>query len=143
MRLLDIPPVWLVGFLIVTWFSPWLLPWGGLFTTGAVLFLVAGAITIAAVFEFLRAKTTFVPRRDPSALITTGIFSVTRNPIYLADALILLALSLIWGRVLGLLLVVPFLWLLERRFVLGEEARLREEFGEAFDNYASRTRRWL
>ena len=107
------------------------------------MFLIAGLITLAALWEFMRARTTFVPRRDPSALITTGIFTLTRNPIYLADALVLLGLSLMWGKVLGVLMVIPFVWLLQQRFVLGEEARLQAEFGEAFEAYANQTRRWL
>lgn len=143
MRLLDLPPIWLIGALIVTWISPWTFPWGGLTAAGAILFLAAGAIMLAALYEFRRAKTSFVPRRDASALITTGIFRFTRNPIYLADALILLALSLIWGKVLGLLLVIPFLWVIRQRFVLGEEARLRAKFGEAYEVYENRTRRWM
>jgi len=142
-RVFDLPPTWLVAALVATWSSPWIFPWGGLFATGAILFVVAGLITLAALYEFLRARTTFVPRREPSALITSGVFGITRNPIYLADAFILMALTLMWGRILGILLAVLFLWQMERRFVLDEEARLRAKFGEAYETYERQTRRWL
>ena len=103
----------------------------------------AALLTLGAVREFSRSRTTIIPHLDPKALITGGIFRYTRNPIYLADLLILLGLSLIWGKPLGLLLAPPFAWLLQKRFILGEEARLRAAFGEAFERYAEGTRRWL
>jgi protein-S-isoprenylcysteine O-methyltransferase Ste14 len=143
MRWFDLPPVWLVLALVLTRLSPWVLPGGPLVLPGVALFLLAGLLTLAALVEFRRARTTFVPRKPPSALITTGVFRWTRNPIYLADGLILAGISLIWGKVLGLVLVLPFLWMIRQRFILGEEAGLRAEFGAAFDDYARRTRRWL
>lgn len=143
MRWIDLPPVWLVLALAVTWASPWTLPGGGLILPGVMLCLLAAVLVLAALVRFRRARTTFVPRSDPSALITGGVFRFTRNPIYLADGLALAGLSLIWGKPLGLILVLPFLWMIDRRFVRGEEARLRAAFGEAFDAYSKRTRRWI
>lgn len=84
-----------------------------------------------------------IPRQTPSALITTGIFRLSRNPIYLADLLILAGFSLIWGKPLGLVLVPVLAWILFARFIQGEEARLRAMFGAEFEAYAARTRRWL
>ena len=75
--------------------------------------------------------------------MTGGIFRFSRNPIYLADLLILCGFALIWGRVLGFLLVPVLAILLQRRFILPEEARMREKFGAAFDAYVAQTRRWL
>ena len=78
-----------------------------------------------------------------AALITTGIFRLSRNPIYLADLLILTGVSLIWGKFIGLILVPLLGWVLFRRFISGEEARLREIFGEEYTAYTARTRRWI
>ena len=79
----------------------------------------------------------------PDALVTTGPFAISRNPIYLADALILMGLSLRWDAPIGVLLVPAFVWLITRRFILAEEARLSDHFGAAFDAYRKDTRRWL
>ena len=98
---------------------------------------------VLAVVEFRRARTTIIPRESPDALISGGIYRFTRNPIYLADALILAGAALYWGSILGLLLVPVFILLIERRFVRGEEALLQSVYGEAYENYASRVRRWL
>lgn len=143
MRWMDMPPVWLVASLALTWVSPWGVPWGPLFYTGAAFLVLAALLMLSAFIAFLRARTTIVPRREPSALITGGVYRITRNPIYLADVLILLGLALMWGRLLGIVLVPVLAVVLDRRFVRGEEDRLRDAFGDAYRAFAERTRRWL
>ncbi len=108
-----------------------------------VLLALAAVLTLAALVRFLAARTTFVPRRKPDALITSGVFRLTRNPIYLADLLVLAGFALFWGKALGLLLLPVLFLVLKYRFILGEEARLRAVFGPEFEAYAARTRRWL
>ena len=143
MRWLDLPPVWLLGCLFATWLSPWPLPTGRHAAAGVVLLALAAVLTLAALVSFLAARTTFVPRRKPDALITSGVFRLTRNPIYLADLLVLAGFALFWGKALGLLLLPVLFLVLKYRFILGEEARLRAVFGPEFEAYAARTRRWL
>ncbi|MDJ0640442.1 MAG: isoprenylcysteine carboxylmethyltransferase family protein [Paracoccaceae bacterium] len=143
MRMLDLPPVWLAVCLAVTWVMPWGLPGGTFFWPGVTLIVVAGGLVVAALAAFAQARTTVMPHRVPQALVTGGIFRFSRNPIYLADLLILLGFALIWGRVVGLLLVPVLAILLQRRFILPEEARMREKFGAEFDAYTAATRRWL
>lgn len=105
--------------------------------------MVAAWITIAALAAFRRAKTTVIPHQTPSALMTDGIFGFSRNPIYLADVLILLGISLIWGSALGLVLTPVLAMVLDRRFIQPEEARLADKFGAEFEEYCARVRKWL
>lgn len=143
MRFLDLPPIWLVLFLAVTWMSPWIVPWGPMSIAGLLIIATGFLMTVAALVEFRRARTTVIPRQSPDALITSGIFRYSRNPIYLSDVLILLGFALMWGKLVGIALVPVFAWMLERRFIRGEEARLRDAFGEEFIAYSARTRRWI
>jgi protein-S-isoprenylcysteine O-methyltransferase Ste14 len=147
MRFLDYPPVWLMGFLGLAWAQSAMLPtpWGGGWAPvlGGLLALAGAAAMAAALPQFLRARTTLVPHRAPSALITGGIYRLTRNPIYLGDVLILAGLALRWQAFPALLLVPVLMAVLTRRFILPEEARLRAAFGAAFDAWAARTRRWI
>ena len=77
-------------------------------------------------FELVRHHTTFIPRRMPSAFVRQGIFRLSRNPIYLGDALVLAGAILHWD-VLPALVLVPAFWrLITRRFIVGEEAGLVE-----------------
>lgn len=143
MRAIDLPPVWLCLFLVTVWLSPWIFPFGPLFWPGVACLAIAAGLAAAAVFAFARARTTIIPHRVPSALVTGGIFRVSRNPIYLADLLILLGFSLIWGKLLGFVLLPVLAILLERRFIRPEESRMRDAFGAEFDAYSRRTRRWI
>ena len=145
---LDYPPVWLAGAMAAMWGLSRLAPWPALegataLWAGRALIAAALLVMLWAALEFRRARTTIVPHEAPSALVTTGPFRFSRNPIYAADAAILLG----WGFSLGALLpfaVVPlFVWVIGARFIRGEEARLRAAFPEAFNAWAARTRRWL
>ena len=89
------------------------------------------------------ARTTVIPRRNPAALVTGGVFRLTRNPIYLGDAALLTGAILWWDAPAALPLVPAFVWLITRRFIRDEEARLRAAFGADFDRWAARVRRWL
>jgi protein-S-isoprenylcysteine O-methyltransferase Ste14 len=98
---------------------------------------------VVAVAQMALHRTTVIPRRNPSALVTTGLFSLSRNPIYLADATILLGAILWLDAVLALPLLFSFVWLIQTRFIRDEEVRLTQGFGPEFDLWAARTRRWL
>ncbi|SFP72579.1 methyltransferase family protein [Tranquillimonas alkanivorans] len=147
MRWLDLPPVWLLAFLVLAWTQSTYLPlvafgaWAD--WLGWTLVLAAVALMAAAVAGFARHRTTVMPRGHPTAVIRTGVYRVSRNPIYLADALALAGFSLVWSSLLGLALVPVFVLIIERRFIRGEEARLRDTFGEVYHDYCEKTRRWI
>ena len=146
---IDLPPVWLAAALCIAWlqkthfdhglsFGPvWADLLGGLLV-GAGLVLIA-----LAAYEMRRHRTTIIPHRDPDALVTSGIFKRSRNPIYLADSLILTGMILYWDAVLSLPLIPVFVWWIEKHFILAEEKRLRRNFRANFARYEKQTRRWL
>ena len=142
---LDLPPIWLIammalGYLIAGaapqpgWPAPWV--GGGIIAAGVLL---AGWAAVS----FRAAKTTIIPHQTPSSLITTGAFALSRNPIYLADAVVLFGWMLIWGAAAPFLLVPAFVLIINARFIRPEEARLRAGFGERFESYCATTRRWI
>jgi len=143
MKWVDLPPVWLVVCLCLAWVFPWRYDPGALAILGWLSLGIGAGLTVLAVVAFVMAKTTIIPRHDPDALITSGVFGRTRNPIYLADVLFLLGASLIWGAWLGLVLVPLFAWMLDRRFIQGEEAVLVRVYGKEFDAYRKAVRRWI
>lgn len=149
MKWIDIPPVWLAGSLVLAWWAgaadPFGLSFGGAWAdlAGGLLVGAGLLLMLLAVAEMRRRRTTVVPHREAEALVTSGIFRRTRNPIYLGDVLILAGLILRWDAVIALPLVPGLLWLLERRFVLPEEDRLRRRFRADFARYCARTRRWI
>ena len=101
------------------------------------------ALMAAAAWEMRRARTTVIPRRQPSALVTTGIFAFSRNPIYLGD-LSVAAGAMLWLQVpWGLPLVGLLARVLRLRFIEAEEQRLMTGFGAEYGLWAARTARWL
>jgi protein-S-isoprenylcysteine O-methyltransferase Ste14 len=146
LALIDLPPVWLAAHVGVAWILSLISPqvFGGLGRgLGVALVGLGVIITLGAAAQMTLAQTTVIPRRDPSSLVTTGLFAWSRNPIYLADLLILLGVILWLDAVLALPLLAGFVWLIQTRFIRDEEARLTLAFGPEFDLWAARTRRWF
>ena len=119
------------------------LPWRELFA--ALLLIGALIIGLAAVYGFHRAKTTVNPLKPEAstALVTGGLYRWTRNPMYLAMLLLLLAWACIvsnWAALAILPLFVAYL----NRFQIGPEERaLQARFGAEFESYRRKVRRWL
>lgn len=143
MRQMDIPPLWLALALAVSWALSRLWSVAGFGAIGAVLIGLGLAIMAVAVAQMLLGRTTFIPRRDPAALVNTGVFGLSRNPIYLADALILTGAILHWGAMLALPVIPGFVALITRRYILDEEARLRAGFGAQAEAYFAAVPRWI
>ncbi len=149
MKWLDLPPVWLGGFIAVAWLqarhASYGLSFGGAWADFVGGLLIGGGLLLMllAFSEFRRQRTTTIPHKTPSRLIQSGIFSRTRNPIYLGDTLILAGLVLRLDAVLALPLVPIFVWVIEKRFILPEEDRMRRAFRMDFARYERKVRRWV
>ncbi len=146
LRQWESPPTWLLLFIAIVWVQSRALPvWNaaGLGNWLGAMFVICGlGLMVAAVFQFARARTTVMPRETARVLMTHGVYKLSRNPIYVADAMILTGLCLRWD--LGALIwVVVFVIVIDQRFVAGEEAGLRAKFGEDYHAWAEKTRRWL
>ena len=109
-------------------------PWNLL----GILPLLLGLVPpVMAVMAFRRAGTSPEPFHEPAAMVTTGIYGISRNPIYLGFLLFLL------GVVVLLRTLVPFVVLIERNVIRIEEGMLAQKFGAQWLEYTKRTRRWL
>ena len=149
MQWLDMPPVWLAAFVAAAWLqsahAAFGLSFGGAWADFLGGVLAGGGVLLAllAVSEMRRQRTTVIPHQVPSHLVQSGIFSRSRNPIYLGDVLILAGLVLWFDAVLSLPLIPIFLWVLEKRFVIPEEDRLRRAFRADWARYEKKVRRWM
>lgn len=148
LRLVDLPPVWLIAMAAIAFGLDRALPglgfgWDWTRWLGTGLLGAGIAVMALAVWEFLRARTTLIPRQTPTAFLRTGIYRLTRNPIYLGDALILGGLILRWDVLPALILVPIFTRIITTRFIIGEEEGLIAIFGDAFKDWAATVRRWL
>jgi protein-S-isoprenylcysteine O-methyltransferase Ste14 len=93
--------------------------------------------------KFGRVGTTVKTFDEPSTLVTDGLFRLSRNPMYLGFASALLGIWLLLGALSPVLGVLLFVAVTDRWYIPFEERVLRDRFGQAFRDYAARTRRWV
>ncbi|MEH6569855.1 MAG: isoprenylcysteine carboxylmethyltransferase family protein [Halioglobus sp.] len=142
------PPVWMVFGLITIFALNELFPGprftsieaqvvGGVFIfLGLILLVIAGGL-------FKQAGTDLVPFKNVSALVTTGVYRFTRNPMYLGMTAVLLGTSITVGAFTALPIPAVFMLIIQFRFILPEEEMLRGIFPQDFPAYCSRVRRWI
>lgn len=110
-----------------------------------LLSIVGILVVLAGVIEFRKARTTVNPVRPETSttLVTSGIYRVTRNPMYLGFLLILIGWGLLLANLFSLLLVLVFVAYMNRFQIEPEEKILASLFGAEFAAYKQRVRRWL
>ncbi|WP_421784757.1 methyltransferase family protein [Hyphobacterium sp.] len=111
-----------------------------------ILFAGLGIMVAAlGIMAFRRHRTTINPHRinEASALVTTGIYRLTRNPMYLGMLLVLFAVVAYTGDLMTLLAPIGFIVTLNRLQIRPEERALVATFGNAYSAYCDRVRRWI
>lgn len=115
----------------------------------AVIALAVTAVGVvcgaAGLGKFVRARTTVDPHHpeEASSLVTTGLYTRTRNPMYLGMLVVLLAWDLFlmaWPTIVGPIIFVLYI---TRFQIMPEERALTEKFGQAYTDYRAKVRRWL
>lgn len=106
---------------------------------------VAGVVAIyySAMQTLKRAKTTIRPDRPSEHLVTSGAFSFTRNPIYFANTLLMIAIGLITANVWFLALALIAAFATQKLAIVPEEKHLQARFGKKYIDYAKKVRRWI
>jgi protein-S-isoprenylcysteine O-methyltransferase Ste14 len=126
---------------------PPLLPLPGLvrLPLAVALGAIGIAIAIGGVMSFRRAKTTVNPLKPETstALVSTGVYSFTRNPMYLGMVLVLFAWAAYLSSIWSLVGPVLFALYITRFQIVPEERALDRLFGAPFGEYKQRVRRWL
>ncbi len=111
----------------------------------AIEVIAGAAFLVPAVVSFILHNTTVNPRSPSNAtsLVTSGVFNISRNPMYVGMLFQLLAFVLWLGELSALFAAVIFFISIDRFQIRSEEQSLRKKFGEAFTEYAKRVPRWL
>lgn len=98
---------------------------------------------ILAYYAMARAGTTIDPARHSVKLVVTGVYRLSRNPIYLGWLLFLSGLGIANLSVVAISLSAVMVTVLHRAVITQEEAYLETRFGEEYRRYKQRVRRWL
>jgi protein-S-isoprenylcysteine O-methyltransferase Ste14 len=110
---------------------------------GVFLIVLGGVLNIWSDALFKTKKTTVKPYENPRVLETCGPFRISRHPMYLGMAMILLGLAILLGSLIMFLFPIVFTILMELIFIPFEEKNLERIFGEKYFHYRKRTRRWI
>jgi protein-S-isoprenylcysteine O-methyltransferase Ste14 len=144
------PPIVVVILGLMMWalarIPPHLAVPGSTRIVGGLLLIGAGlALNIAGVMTVRRFKTTFNPLRPDTttALVSTGLFGMSRNPMYLGFLVVLLGWSAYLASPWALAGPVVFVLYINRFQIVPEERALSSLFGAGFEEYKSKVRRWL
>src|SRR5499433_4303365 len=121
-------------------FLPADLPAGWL---GAMVFVFALALFAWAIVAITRAGSNVPTNRPTTTIVESGPYRFTRNPIYLGMFLGLIGLAVAFNTLWLLVTLVPFALVIRYGVVAREEAYLERKFGDVYQSYRSRVRRWL
>ena len=143
-----LPPTYLLSAILVMAVLHFLLPLQQILTfpsrlLGIVPFLIGLTLNLAADGQFKQHMTAVKPSERPTSLITTGVYRVSRNPMYFGFVLILLGIAILTGSLSPLFIVPLFAVLMEVVFIRTEEHIMAVEFGEAWLVYKEQVRRWI
>ena len=144
------PPIVFLGAVVVSWGLGWVWP---LFLPRAetVLWQVLGLTFILAglmldfwtAYALFRHRTTILPHRGASRLVTNGPFAFSRNPIYVGNTAVVFGLGFFFSTVWPILAAPAAAYVVQKLAIEREENHLAQRFGRAWFAYAARTPRWL
>ncbi len=148
---LKLPPVLVIAiFAFAMYLLNRFLPFGyfdffGRLALVKILMVIGLGILVVCLVQFFVSKTTTDPTKPSKAnkLVTGGCYKFSRNPMYLAMLLFLLAFGLKLGNAFNVLLAAGFVSYMNRFQIIPEEKILQGKFGKAFIDYCVKTRRWF
>lgn len=100
-------------------------------------------INVVGAVSLLLHRTTVIPFRESSHLVTTGLYRLSRNPIYVSMVVLLLGAVAALGSLSPLVVVPLFAAWIDRKHIRVEERLLEAKFGDSYREYRQRTRRWV
>jgi protein-S-isoprenylcysteine O-methyltransferase Ste14 len=142
------PPLVMLAHLLAAFLLNWLLPLPFAFSKplewlGYIFVFTGLGFAFSAVSQFGKVHTTLDPHGSVGAIVTSGPYRFSRNPIYLGFVFTLVGLPLALGNYWGVILSPLLMILMVQLIIKHEEAYLEEKFKDVYVGYKSRVRRWL
>jgi protein-S-isoprenylcysteine O-methyltransferase Ste14 len=110
---------------------------------GVILIALGLALAISSTSRFRRAGTNVQPHKPSTTVVTTGIYAVSRNPIYLGLTALYVGLAFVANTWWAVILLPAVLITMRYGVIAREERYLEAKFGDAYTTYKARVRRWL
>lgn len=145
MKIIIPPPILFIVSALIMWILPPIYLFPRYLILIVILILLSGIVGWGSVWQFFRVKTSVDPihLKKSHQLVISGMYRFSRNPMYLALALLLFAWGLWLGSVSAVLFVGIFMFVLTEFQIKREEQFLTQRFGQNYLDYRQRVRRWL
>ncbi len=117
--------------------EPWIL-WGGI-----AVFVFGVGVSVAGKNLFERIGTNVYTFEEPGELVTEGVFSISRNPMYLGLVLAVIGAAMVSRTLAALVLSALFAVIVRYCYVAYEERAMRRKFGDPYEAYCRSVRRWI
>lgn len=113
------------------------------FIFGVLLMMAGLIIFLPALVKFIKTKNTLITIKPATTLQTSGIYSISRNPMYLGLLILYIGMAFIMGNFWTLMLIPIVIFILTYFVILKEEKYLESAFGEEYIQYRKNVRRWI
>lgn len=112
---------------------------------GGLILFFGIATVVLAIILFKKEKTTVNPMKpeETTSLITIGVFSITRNPMYLGLFFVTFSTVLFFGSWFGIIILMFFVWYITKFQIIPEEEAMEKLFGNKYHEYRQNVRRWI
>ena len=148
-RIFPLPPIVLLLFLASGYVLQQLIPLGSgkpaveSVIAGNALMVIAFVIALLGAWQMFKARTTIHPGGSASALVTSGIYRRTRNPMYLSFLFFMIGFGFVMANPWMILLAPVLLLYVQERIIKREEGYLTQRFGPEYIAYRNKVRRWF
>ena len=145
------PPIIYTSATVISGMLAWLIPWPFAFGemwmvccgVGIIAGLLGVLMLVLAGRSFTQANTPIAPNLPTKALVFDGVYAFTRNPMYVAFTLILMAFGLYFNQLWFLIAAPIAMFAVTKLAIQREEAYLEAKFGADYVGYKARVRRWV
>ena len=141
------PLIFLSGLLVgglISWFFPvGFLPKSFAVISGVVMIVAGFAVILTSILQMRRAETNVEPWKPTTSILDDGLYGISRNPIYVAMALIYTGVAFLFNSFWFLPPLILVLLIIHYGVILREEKYLEGKFGVEYLNYKNRVRRWV
>lgn len=143
-----VPPVWMLLAMALMGAIWYLVPGTQMIPApysyvGGVVFVAGLALAVYGKRQFDRVGTPVRPFTKTTAVVDTGPFRFTRNPMYLAMVIGLIGVGFMLGKIAPFVMVPVFIIWIKTRFIRYEEHVMETQFGKEYVDYKNRVRRWI
>ena len=142
------PPIIALTCIVINYLSTYLInpiKFANIEIIGILILLVGLVTAMLAIFLFKKVKTTVNPinPEEATTLVTTGIFSVTRNPMYLGLFFVICSTVFFFGSWCGIIILTLFVCYINKFQIIPEEEAMEKLFGDKYNEYRQNVRRWI